>query len=190
MALRIPGTSFNLPQSTFLLLENANFTEELIAMLQPLVHASDFWLPETLEKPVTMADIRSLIAFAARSAVGENKLAILPGADQFRQEVANALLKITEEPPERLTLLLLGESTHIPATLKSRVTILTSLEKFANIEDKGKQTVRQQIKELQSAYQLTDYQDLEKAGHLLYLLPLLHGTVQTGSILDALKSSQ
>lgn len=142
------------------------------------VHLSDQWTTEDWQIPLSMKEVRALHAFVATQPFGERKVVLLPQADQFTREVANALLKLIEEPPAYLTILLCGETDHLLATIRSRVQI----QKLSG--EQGTQTSAQQVR--------TWYQKLSPSNPstqaLLYYGPLLHGTIQTDLIIEGYSS--
>ncbi len=80
---------------------------------------------------------------------GKHKVYIITHADQMRPEAANALLKLLEEPPENLMLILITESIHkILPTIKSRC----QLVRFAPLpETTIHELARQYIPEITEA---------------------------------------
>ena len=91
-----------------------------IEQIRQSFHPADFWQPDSL---LTIAEVRLLQHFAARTPVGLRKVAILPKADQWRTEVTNSLLKLLEEPPLYLELILFAESDRLLPTVRSRVCV-------------------------------------------------------------------
>ncbi len=68
-----------------------------------------------LHNVITVDDIRKLIAFFHLSAAdGGHRVAIIDSADEMNPNAANALLKLLEEPPTKVTILLIS---HQPARL-------------------------------------------------------------------------
>jgi len=90
----------------------------LLALSEPRLHlvrrtADD--KGDKLRGVITVEDIRRLIAFFNLSAAdGGRRVAIIDSADEMNPNAANALLKLLEEPPPRVTLLLIA---HQPARL-------------------------------------------------------------------------
>ena len=78
---------------------------------------SERWscLPEALDSK----KVDNFLEFAGLS--GQNKRAVLAGADNWNLVIANRLLKILEEPPNNLTVLVLSASEKILPTVASRL---------------------------------------------------------------------
>ena len=79
------------------------------------------WI-EPQRKTISVDEVRLLIEFAQQSAVNRpRKVAVLCDADRMTIAAANALLKILEEPPENMHILLVTtDPTQLPATILSR----------------------------------------------------------------------
>jgi len=116
---------------------------EAQADVQELAHHDLSWVErEDGKAGYSVEQIRTLIDFMHRTARGNgNKLVVLPDAHRMREESANTLLKILEEPPPGGHWLLL---THEPArllpTIRSRcqrvtVTPAADLDTRAHISD-------------------------------------------------------
>lgn len=82
------------------------------------VHPADFWRSGSIP---LIADVRSLQRYAATTPVGEIKVAVITAADQWTPVVANALLKLLEEPPTHLRITLYSETAGLLSTISSRV---------------------------------------------------------------------
>lgn len=71
---------------------------------------------------IKIDDVRNIIQNSVESSYGlGGKVFILCGAEQFRKEASNGLLKIIEEPPKRVFFILLSRTLNIIPTIKSRV---------------------------------------------------------------------
>ena len=138
------------------------------------IHPADIWQPKDPEKPFPIAEVRELIRFSHRSPVGKKKIAFLQDADQFSPVVANALLKIIEEPPSYLSLVLLSQTNRLLPTLLSRLRQLAFPGDSATIS-----SVFENLAIKKEA-------DRQKAARLLYLYPLLHSGMKTDSLLKDL----
>lgn len=150
-------------------------------------HPADVWTVG-LDKVPTVAEIRSLIPFASLTPTGELKLAIIYQADLMRGEAANTLLKLLEEPPSYLQIILLAESWRVLPTIRSRVFLLESSPDFATmIPEVGKSQWQKWGSSL-FGYNLENAQERQKAKELLYLMPLLHGSLQSKVVEEGLMS--
>ena len=105
-----------------------SWDEEILA-LRTTVHPADFWMPGG---PMAIADARAVSRFATTTPTNNSKLAVLPGADTWTLPVANALLKLIEEPPEYLKLVLLAASANLLDTISSRVRFEGTTQKFGD----------------------------------------------------------
>ncbi|MFN3294898.1 MAG: DNA polymerase III subunit delta', partial [Gemmobacter sp.] len=81
---------------------------------------------DALSREITVGEVRKLKSFFALSAAdGGRRVAIIDAADELNISAANALLKLLEEPPEKVTMLLVA---HQPArllpTIRSRCRVL------------------------------------------------------------------
>jgi len=94
--------------------------EGLKTDLSEQIHAADFHVVDDLGAP-KVSELRQLVAKVEHSPVGEVRLLLIFGADTVKVQPANILLKLLEEPPAHLGILLISESPHLPATVRSRV---------------------------------------------------------------------
>lgn len=81
---------------------------------------------DALSRDITVGEVRKMKSFFTLSAAdGGRRVAIIDAADDMNVAAANALLKVLEEPPERVTMLLVA---HQPArllpTIRSRCRVL------------------------------------------------------------------
>lgn len=81
---------------------------------------------DALTRDITVGEVRRMKSFFALSAAdGGRRVAIVDAADELNTAAANALLKLLEEPPEGVTMLLVS---HQPArllpTIRSRCRVL------------------------------------------------------------------
>jgi hypothetical protein len=147
--------------------------------LGTLVHAADLWQSQKEEKAPLITDIKSLRLFASQSPVGGAKVAVLGFADLFSKEVANALLKLLEEPPPCLYIVLLSERKYLLPTIGSRVQPVYLQEEFAILE--ARDTAWDALKRVYDPAMAQDRQTLQS---LLYLSALCHTTIKVETILD------
>jgi DNA polymerase III delta prime subunit len=138
-------------------------------------HPADRWQPADPVKPFTVADVRDLHRFAGQTPVGVVKAAYLPAVDTLRNEVANALLKLLEEPPPYLHCLLTAESRRILPTVLSRVVIISHPESGENSEWSAVLT----------ALPRETARERRQASELLYLASLRHAQVRSELVLSA-----
>ena len=156
--------AFITPRSRWL-----TITEEL----QKKVHPADFWKLPDSSKTLTVAIIRSLQVFAESTPVGQSKIICIEAADTLNVVSANALLKLLEEPPTYVRIVLLAETDHFLPTIKSRlrVSYLSSAE--------SSETVWHSVF---TSYDLIDPEERDAARSLLYLLSLVHTTIKAEQI--------
>ena len=147
-------------------------------------HPADRWLQTDMDTPPKMSDIRSLHYFAGQTPVGTGKIAILPYADRLRREVANSLLKLLEEPPLYLKLVLISESEHMLVTVRSRIRRETWNPGSVDSE-KTNDSDYHLWKSLIMQYSPAIPEERQRLNDLLYITPLLHETVRHGLILEA-----
>jgi hypothetical protein len=169
-----------LGQSTLLLAPSAAW-QAVWQQIAEGVHVGDVWAPDDWGKAPALKDIRLAQAFAAQRPVGSVKRIALPLADQWTKEVANSLLKMLEEPPADVQILLFAESDKILPTIRSRVRII-ALEEQAGVAESAAQRVAEFYATLDPATQPA----LTK--RFLYYAPLFHATIQTDTVLDAFQS--
>lgn len=162
--------------STFLVTPAANWPE-LWERIVADVHPSDRWSPEDWSKSLAIKDIRTVQQFAGQGAVGKGRVVALPHADQFTRETANALLKLLEEPPAGLSLVLFGETDRMLATVRSRVQVVPVASEL--VSEKRLTQFYQQLNALQKP---------ELTRRFLYYAPLFHATLQTDAVLDSFQS--
>lgn len=142
-------------------------------------HPSDRWAPDDWSKPLSMKDVHLLRAFAAQGAVGVAKYIAIPSADQMSREVANALLKLLEEPPRGVYVVLFGETDRMIDTVRSRVRYVP-----LDLEARAPETAAQRVRSFYDA--IDPEHHVATAERMLYLAPLLHSTVQTDTVLEDL----
>ncbi len=77
--------------------------------------------PRKLKAEISVEDARSLSGFLARTASGSWRVVIIDAADDLNAESANALLKLVEEPPPKVLMLLISHQPgKLLRTLRSR----------------------------------------------------------------------
>jgi DNA polymerase III delta prime subunit len=141
--------------------------------LATMCHMADFWQP--VSENITIAEVRAVQTFIAKSPVGHWKIVCIPYADQFKAEVANSLLKLVEEPPANVYVIFLAETSHFLPTMQSRLQIVTPSNEFSG-SDRWQKALRSR------SVQNTEERKVLK--HLLYWYPLAHATVNTETVLD------
>jgi hypothetical protein len=159
---------------------------DISAALAATYHKADFM--SLIEAIPTIAEVRKVQHFASQTPAAGRKVVVLGFADQFRAETSNSLLKLLEEPPEYLSILLLSESGRLLPTVRSRVREVVS----GLIEGEvlpSEKTHFQRWQELLSSYRVEGVKDCRDAKRLLYLQPLNHATVNQDEVLEAYQSN-
>lgn len=170
--------------------EDQDVWEELIAQffLSTGSHPADRWMPVDMNVPPRMSDVRLLHGFSQQTPVGPRKVAVLPWADRLRREVANSLLKLLEEPPPYLSVLVLSESSHVLPTIRSRVQ-RENRARNATVNTGTSTAVADsdfhQWKRVLQSLEPTVAEECQKAKDMLYITPLLHETVRHGLVREA-----
>jgi len=171
-----------LAQST-LVVAPAHIWPGLWDTLVSTVHVADRWQAEKWDNPLVVADVRALHHVMSRTPVQDIKVAAIPHADRMSKEVANALLKLLEEPPVFAYTILFAESAEVLPTVMSRVRLIA-------IEDGTKSdTRRQQLAQVLGRYALSDRRQRDQAKQLLYATPLIHSTIQLPIIEEGFRPS-
>ena len=172
----------NLAQSTLVVTDPSQW-DALITELAADIHPADFWVQSDREKPAAIADVRDAKFAAVRVPFGEFKRIVLLWADRSSVPVANSLLKLLEEPPEKVQIILLAETDHVLPTIASRVRIIRQ-------EQVAEETPSQQSdwKQLLAGFNPAIPAERTRLRELLYLTPLVHATVQTNTLLDGYQS--
>jgi hypothetical protein len=129
------------------------------------VHKADCWtVPEGMSL-FSMEGVGMVQRFAETYPIGLQKVAILTHAENWRAEVANALLKLLEEPPAYLTLVLLAERERVLPTVRSRLQVYQVGENASSVWNSVLDRSMQRGGEGRI-----------RAKDLLYLMPLFHAT--------------
>jgi hypothetical protein len=136
------------------------------------IHPADLWRSAT-GKPLTMAEVRHVHEFVGQTPVGAYRFVILEDADGWRPEVANALLKLLEEPPVNTRIVTFSVTDRILPTVRSR--LLPRLLDRSAAQLSGRLDVRQPL-------------DREFARQSLYLQSLVHAGHDVERIKAALAS--
>jgi DNA polymerase-3 subunit delta' len=127
-----------------------------------------------------MEDLTSLRHFCGQRGVGnQGKWVALPHADLFSREVANALLKLIEEPPKGLRVVLFAEHADVLPTIRSRVAVrvIAGLSGGSRHDD---------LRALAS--QLDPLRNPAQARAFCYAAPMIHAQVSLDLIRDAFQS--
>ncbi len=140
-------------------------------------HPGDCFSFEEWGKAPGVKDIRAIRTFSGQQAVGGAKYIAIPQADKLSREVANALLKLLEEPPMGVHVILFGETDRMLATVRSRVSV-------QNV-GAGELSEERLIRFYQT---INAFDSPHLARKFLYYAPLLHATLQSDVILDAFQS--
>lgn len=160
----------------------------IVAALREGVHAADFWAPADLVKQPSLAEVRSLRQFALHTAVGERKLACLPGCERLSREVANSLLKLLEEPPSHFYTVLLATADTLLPTVRSRTFSMALPPGFATMAAGAELSREQEWGKLLGSFDLADPSQRLAAQRLLYRYPLVHTGIKDGPLLEAFTS--
>jgi hypothetical protein len=173
-----------LPRGSAWLVISRAYWASFEAYIQKHVHAADFWSAGLQEKPVTMAEIQALQHFAGHTPVGESKVALVGSADQMRPEAANALLKLLEEPPHYLSIVVLTESEYLLPTVRSRVQRIHP-DILAELGAESQEaTSFEQWQAVLHRYNCQYEADREQAREILMYQRLLHSTIQQPVVLE------
>ncbi len=81
--------------------------DRLVRLSETLLQSAARILDARQPDPVPIAQVRRVSAWARMGAAGARKIVIIENADRMLDSARNALLKILEEPPARLTFILL-----------------------------------------------------------------------------------
>ncbi len=88
---------------------------------------------------LTVKDAREIVRLSQQQPLGNNRLIVISQADELTEAVQNTFLKLLEEPPPFLAVILQGENfDSLLATIRSRLHRLES--KSINKDDKKIQT--------------------------------------------------
>jgi len=155
---------------SYFLVAPADSWEWLYAKGAALVHQSDCWPRVSEVGPVNMQAIRALYQWCSRAPQGDKRLAWVFLADAGRSELANAVLRLTETPPEDLILIICAERDALLPTLASRLIRIES----------GILSAQSPLAELVPGSQ--------SAPTAQYLLALAHPGMNQAALRDALKS--
>ena len=159
--------------------------ESLILREKKDYHLSDVWQAEDLSKPLSMLDAKSLHHFANQSPVKGQKILFIHSVDSAKADVLNSLLKIIEEPPPYLQIILLAESGRILPTILSRVIICKEDNSAKIISEKSQvNSSQKQWENVLEGMRLDLDEQKTAAQRLLYLSTLRHNTVQTDNVLE------
>jgi hypothetical protein len=165
-----------LAPSTFVVTPSSNWQAVWESYTQE-VHPSDTWAPEEWNKPLALKEVRGLHHFASQQAVGKGRVIAVPLADQLTRETGNALLKLLEEPPAGVSVILFGETDRMLATVRSRVQVMHPLSDAVSSE-----------RLIRFYQELDPVRNPTLVRRFLYYAPLLHNTIQTDAVLDAFQS--
>ncbi len=174
----------DLAQSS-LLIVSPDALEAVAYWARGQVHAADYWQPAELTAVPAVDEVRSLLHFAHQTPVSAVKLALVPAADQWRREVANMLLKLLEEPPAYLKLLLVGSSPLVLPTIRSRVREVVLPASIIGATAQ-RRTGAAGWQHYLDSLPLSDAVDVGLAGDLLYRTNLLHSTIQHDIVQEGL----
>jgi DNA polymerase III delta prime subunit len=169
----------NLAQSNLIILPMSQW-QPVLAELAATFHAGDVWQASDWEKPLPVKELRAVHDFAAQTAVEKGKLIAIPHADTMQREAANTLLKLLEEPPPGVILILFAETDHVLPTIRSRVRLHHSAPTQTVSE-----STHDNWRRVLNGHIIEDAEQRAAAHRLLYYSPLLHTTVQAEIIFEA-----
>ena len=156
-----------LAQST-LLIAPAHRWDEMWLELVQAVHIADRWHAGIWDSPLTVAHVRDLQSVMSRTPIVDIKVAAIPHADRMSKEVANALLKLLEEPPPFANTVLFAESAEVLPTILSRVQVI----RLPGESSTQSGTRREQIASVLSEYAITSSVQRKLAKELLSTIQL------------------
>jgi len=178
-----------LPQSALVLAPPAAWKEIATALLEDM-HLTDRWQLAEDAKRLAVADIKALHHFALQTPRGSAKLAILTDATAWSPQVANALLKLLEEPPAYLTLVVLSESDQLLPTVRSRLVALPLPPTYATLEARSEQiSDREAWRRFLGRCDLRQPAGRTLAQEALYLQAASHSGHRVPFILESLSES-
>lgn len=141
------------------------------------IHPADQWVQPDREKPPVMADVKQARFSASQIPFGKGKVLVFLWADTFNPPVANALLKLLEEPPANVHMVLLSATDRVIPTIRSRVRSL-------RLDSPKSQEMKNDWKDLLEHYNPEIRAERARLSELLYLTPLVHATVQTNTLTE------
>lgn len=142
----------NLPQAILLVAEPGLDAESVVAQIANAQATEVFTVsPEEKKKSIGVDQIRNFIV-NVRTYATKRRIGIFKPAEVMTEEAQNALLKILEEPPKGLHIILLTSSTEgILSTVLSRCQVVRlgrtstlqdgAILKSSNLDDQSKQQV-------------------------------------------------
>lgn len=139
------------------------------------IHPADVWLQTDDLKNLSVTETKSLRQFAVRTPVGTKKLAILRGADGWTPQVANSLLKLLEEPPTYLEIIIFSQTSRLLPTVRSRVMV------------NGTQTTSDPWGNLLTSFKPITTNNAEEVHSLLFLQALTHAGHDLNRIVRSLQ---
>lgn len=142
------------------------------------VDPADLWVPMDITQTLTMEQGRELQRFAILQPRGKEKMALIPGLDTVRTDLANSLLKLLEEPPDYLRIIMLGESRKVLPTILSRVQVIES-DAAGELSD--------QWSEALTGFPVHSPSQREKIRAILYLASLRHNQIKAENVVGPFK---
>ena len=90
---------------------------------------------ESYAKEISIAKIRKVISFAHLTSINDNwRVVILNSIDNLNYNAANCLLKLLEEPPKKLLIIMISHcASKVLPTIKSR-SVVVNFEPLSNLE--------------------------------------------------------
>lgn len=167
---------------------------ELNLTFSKQVHPADFWTSFYLEKSMTMEQVRDLLRFAYTTPSDQKKMVVLFGGDLLSLSVSNALLKLVEEPPDYLSLIIVSETNQLIPTVLSRLSTLEASQISANIiKDSAFNQLsdgeRGQWQQYMNELDLSKDQNLKQAEEALFISSLTHLGIRVKTVTETLKKT-
>ncbi len=119
--------------------------EALSRILEKIIEACAELAAMVKNDAVTIAQVRKLAAWAHLTAADSRKVALIENADRMQESARNALLKLLEEPPEGVHLLLL--STRRSAIIQTVVSRLRPYAFLPRTEDEEREVLAKIFRE-------------------------------------------
>jgi len=177
---------FELPQAVAVIAPDDAF-ELLASEVLTRYHPADRWRAENLSKPFLVGEAKEVHRFASQTAVGKSKVVILPDASLWSAETANSLLKLLEEPPAYLDVLVLATSDQLLPTVRSRLACLYLPQASATLDTAaGDLSDRERWQKFLEASPQKTANQRKFVKDSLYIQSLMHSGHRTDAVLAAL----
>ena len=91
--------------------------------------------PASRSKEIKVEFVREFIHQILLSSYGPTRIGILENCERLNSSSANILLKVLEEPPKNVILILIARSENVLATIRSRCRVYKSTDRQVEAED-------------------------------------------------------